>query len=507
MTRARVWIQWLLLWHRPGGFRQSLALAFVVVAVSLVVGRSAWTVDGESMTDGHAIVSLDLAIARAFCGQGSSYSWHVRVPMDLRARMDRRHVPLRALVAERAGSVEAYCQSVETPFVNSENSLMLLETLLLRLDPDASLAQLGQYLHLVRVAGMAVFVLLLLDLGASVALALATMLCGLMLLKSMPDHVYSNYPFIFIMVLVLVTLHVFTVKYGWIRRLAGVVLYGAGAGALSAFVVNMRTSYLPIAGLLFLCVLFDGMRPRNHAIALPLRGIRSVALIGCFLAGYMVFQAGLITRVLPEEGRFNASHPFGHPLVLALSVPENEFSRAQGIRWADEVGPQITERVEPGVTFLGPRYNATLLRYYASLWQTHTREMFGVYYLKFSVSGADMIQALRGSPGLAGWGVRVLLSPFALLPSGIWLLAVYIAITIGAFVVAYRRDHPAALALGLLSLAACLVQVEAGVIFSIFVKQYHNYAAFYALFLALLGIQALANGASALWSRGRWQNR
>ena len=61
----------------------------------------------------------------------------------------------------------------------------------------------------------------------------------------------------------------------------------------------------------------------------------------------------------------------------------------------------------------------------------------------------------------------------------------------------------AAGALALLSLAACLAQVESGVIFSIFVKQYHNYAAFYVLFISLLGVQAAAHGVRALAARLR----
>ena len=230
--------------------------------------------------------------------------------------------------------------------------------------------------------------------------------------------------------------------------------------------------------------------------------MRGLALTGCFLAAYVAFQFGLITRHLPAEGRFNASHPFGHPLVLALAIPENAFSRAMGIRWADEVGPRIAETIDPGVPFLGPRYNAALLHYYVTLWRMHTREMLEVYYLKFSVSGSDMLRVLRASPGPAGWAVNVLLTPLSLLPNGLWILGLYAAIACGSLARHYRREWPAAFVLALLTLAACLVQVESGLIFSIFVKQYHNYAVFYALFLSLLCAQGLANG---IWflMRGR----
>jgi hypothetical protein len=480
-----------------------VAYTLLLVATSAVIVRSAWSVDGATMTDGHAIVSLDLAIARAFCGIPSSFSHHIRIPMDVGRQMELRHVPLRTLVAQKAGSIDAYCRSVDEPFVNSENSLMVLETAALYLEPGLSLAQLGQRLHWLRIACILGFVVLLMGLGSSLALGLATLLCGLMLLRAMPDHVYSNYPFLFPLVLLAVALHGFASKYRWTGKPGGLMWYGASAGFLSAFVVNMRTSYLPIIGLFAALALVDETRLRGRTVPWRRRAIGGLALAACFLAAYMTLQFGLITRHLPADGRFNASHPFGHPLVLALAVPENSFSRAMGIRWADEVGPQLAARVDPGVPFLGPRYNSALLRYYGRLWRTHPREMFAVYALKFSLSGSDMLRVLRASPGAVGWGVSVLLTPLAQLPNGFWILGLYATILLGSLALYYRRDCPAAFGLALLSLAAVLVQVESGVIFPVFVKQYHNFAAFYALFLSLLGVQAMANAAWALAVRVR----
>jgi len=54
-----------LLWHRPESFRRSVAYVLILIVASVAVQRRAWSVDGASMPDGHAIVSLDLAIARA----------------------------------------------------------------------------------------------------------------------------------------------------------------------------------------------------------------------------------------------------------------------------------------------------------------------------------------------------------------------------------------------------------------------------------------------------------
>lgn len=490
-----------LLWHRPGGWRRSAVSTVAIIAATFVLARGAWSVDGATLTDGHAMLSLDMAVARAYCGVPSSFSWTVRIPIDLSNRMERRHEPLRALIVEKAGSIDAYCRSIDTPFVNSENSLMVVETAILRVMPGASLANVGQALFLIKVGCLAIFVLLLMDLGASLALGLATFLCGLMLLQAMPDHVYSNYPFFFVLVLAAMAMHGFAAAYRWTSSAVGLTIYGVAAGIASAFIANMRTSYLPVVGLFMAMALVDEGRQRGRAIRWPTRAVRSAALAGCFLGGYLAFQVGMITSQLPAEGRFDAAHPFAHPLVLALAVPENPLSRELGIEWKDATGARIADGVDPGVPYLGPRYNAALLRYYASLWRTRAGDMAAVYYFKFSVSGVDMFRALRASPGWAGWGVMVLLSPLSLLPSGVWLLALYSLTTIGAFGAYYRRGWPAAFALGLLSLAACLVQVESGMIFSLFVKQYHNYAAFYALFLSLLGVQALGNAGWAWLSR------
>lgn len=496
-------IEYGLLWHRPAGFRRAAVSAALIIAATWLLARGAYTVDGATLPDGHAILSLEMAMASAYCGAPSSFSRTVRVPTDLAARMDRRHESLRALAAEKAGSTEAYCRSIDTPFVNNENALMVVETMILRWRPDVSLSQLGQLLFLIKVTCLAVFVWLLLDLGSSLVLAVATLMCGLMVLQSMPDHIYSNYPFFFALVLAATALYGFATKYQWSGRPAGLAAYGLSAGVLSSLIVNMRTSYLPVVALFFATALIDELRRRGGAASWRTRTVRSVALAACFLGGYAAFQQGLITSQLPADGRFNASHTFGHPLVLALAVPENPLSRELGIEWSDAIGPRLAAQVDPGVPFLGPRYNAALLGYYTSLWRTRAADMAAVYYLKFSVSGADMLWVLRASPGVVGWGVRVLLAPLGWLPSGIWLLGLYAAITLGVFAFYYRRGEPAALVLALLSLAACLLQVESAIIYSIFVKQYHNYAAFYALFISLLGIQVLGNSGWAWWSRSR----
>ncbi len=491
-------IRQVLFWSQPRGFRGAAGWTALIVVATLLSGPGRWTIDGAVLTDGHAILSLDMAMNRAFCGVSSAYSSTLRVPMVLSAHIERRHEPLRALILERSGTLDAYCETIDTPYVNSENALMVIETMILSVMPGLSLSQVGQGLFLVKVAGLAAFVLLLMALGASAALGFTTCLCGLMLLQEMPDYVYSNYPFFFVMVLAAVALHGFAVAHRWTGSVTGLILYGLAAGVLSAMIVNLRTSYLPVAAAFFLAVLADELRRRDRSVAVRSGILRCAALAGCFLMGYIAIDQGVIASQLPKDGRFDAAHPFGHPLVLALAVPENALSREQDITWADAAGPRIAQRVAPGVPFLGPRYNSAMLRYYSTLWQTRSREMAAVYVLKFSTAGADMLRVLRAAPGTAGLGVKLLLTPLGLLPNGIWFLGLLAAVTAGAFAFYVRSNQPAAFALGLLSLAACLVQLESAIIFSVFVKQYHNYAAFYVLFLSLVGVQAMAHAVQAV---------
>lgn len=491
-------IRQALFWSQPRGFRGAAGWTAWIVVATLVFSPGRWIIDGAVFTDGHAILSLDMAMNRAFCGVSSAYSSTQRVPMDLSAHIERRHEPLRALILEKSGTLDAYCRTIDTPYVNSENALMVIETMILAAAPGLSLSQVGQVLFLVKVAGLAAFVLLLMNLGASAVLGFATFMCGLMLLQEMPDYVYSNYPFFFVMVLTAVALHGFAIAHRWTGVVTGLILYGLAAGVLSAMIVNLRTSYLPVAGAFILAVLVDEVRRRGRSAGVRARLWRGAVLAGCFLVGYLAIDQGVIASQLPKDGRFDAAHPFGHPLVLALAVPENPLSREQGITWADAAGPRLAQRVEPGVPFLGARYNAAMLRYYSTLWQTRSREMAAVYVLKFSTAGADMIRVLRAAPGTAGVGVKILLTPLGLLPNGVWFLGLLTAVTAGAFAFYVRSNEPAAFALGLLSLAACLVQLESAIIFSVFVKQYHNYGAFYVLFLSLAGVQAMANAMRAV---------
>jgi hypothetical protein len=493
----------LFCWGGPRPFGRSVLYLGLVLLAAFALNRQALAVDGPAFNDGHALASLELAIVRADCGQPSSFSNSFRIPYDIRDHVELRFVPLRTLIVRKAGSIEAFCRSVDQRFVNNENSLMLLESVILRLSPQISLVEMGRVLQVVRIAAVAGFVLLLLQFGASLALGLAIMMCSLMLMDRMVADVYSAYPFLFVLLLVLTAFYGFALQFRWTRRIGGLVLTACLAGLLSAFIANMRTSYFPIVLLSLACFAageFNGVQPFTNRRS---QFVRVMALLAAFVTGYAVLQYGLILRGIPAEARHGASHSIGHPLVLAISVPENEFSRRMGITWLDEVGRQKALGVDPDAVYLGPRYDKALLTYYRALWRQYPLEMLGVYRLKFSTAGTHMLAVLRGAPG----PLRMLLAPLSLAPSGIWLLGFYALIATGSLWLFVRDGATPMFVMVLLSGMACLAQIESGLIYSLFYYQYHNYLAFFAIFISLLGAQALVNAVALVVRRGAgsWQ--
>jgi hypothetical protein len=491
----------LVSWHQPIGFLRSVAYGALAFALTAVIAPHSLVTDGAEIKDDHAVISLELAMVRAYCGRMSFYSHAGQIAELLQRDMSQRHIPLREVIIARAGSVEEYCRQAEWPRVNNEHSLMLLETALLRVRPDLSLAELGQWLHAIRIAGIVVFVILLFNLGASVWLALGTMFAGLVVLGAMPAFVYSVYPFLFVLVLLVVSAHGFALLHLRTTRLAGWLAIAVAIGALSAFTVNMRTSYLPIVAMCFAGSLLARWWARPIEVARKREIVNVIALMLCFAVGYVTFERGLITRYLPEAGKVGVSHSIVHPLVLALGVPETAFSRELDIRWEDAVGPAKARSIDPDTDYLGPRYNRALGRYYRGLWETRTGEMLQVYRTKFAISGSEMFKTLRGSPGRAGLAINVLLAPLDWMVRVVWLAVLYAAMTVICVAVYLRRRSAAAFVIGLLCAAACLLQIESAIVYSLFVQQYHNYASFFAMFISLVGVQVVVNWVYARASR------
>lgn len=487
-------------WGQPRSGSRALAYLALTLAVAAGLAPRSFRIDEPLHVDSHAVLSLDLAMSWALCGQ--PYHASVRnVAFQFVADDSLRWLPMPQAVERLSGSVARYCAEL-TPASNNENALMLLEAAILRIHPDISLAQMGSVLHAIRIVALLGFVLLILELGGSLLLALGTVLAGLGLLVWLRAALFAQYPFLFEIALVGATLYGFAWHRRWAESATGAVLVAVVAGLLSAFMLNLRTSYTPIvlaqfAGFVTLacCSRFAG-----HGIS---RRRRAVLLVAGFAVAVGAFHYTLIARHFPEAAAHGQHHSISHPLVLALAAPPNALSQELGISWLDAVGAEKALSVDPEAEYLGPRYDAALLRYYTSLWRSRPLEMLDVYRLKFASVGPDMITALRTTTLFSGLPASALLAPLSWLPSGLWLLAVYLAIAGAMLIHLVRSGSATAFVALLLSTAAVLAQAEAGVIYSLWVPNYHGYLAFAAIFLSLVGAQIGMNRLPVVWSRMR----
>lgn len=483
--------------RRPLG--RALLYTVLVSAVVLAVNRRAPAVPITPMSDGHAMTSLEMALARSLCGAPSAFSETYRIPQYLRGHLDEINVPMRALLVAQAGSLDAYCRSATQPFVNNENSLMLVESWLISASPDLSLNELGHRLHQLRVAGVIFVTFTSLAAGLSIGVAGALAGLSLLLLRLMHEFNLSVYPFLFVLVGVAVGVYVLADRFNATSTDRGRVLISLLAGVVSGFATNMRTSYLPVYAAMFLLFAAAASLRAVRRRSIRQLALRAAPMLVAFAAAHAGFQWVFIARFLPPETSYNASvHSVAHPLVLSLAQPPNDLSRREGIAWLDESGQRLALRVDPTATYLGPRYDAALFRYYVGLWRAHPGEMARIYLTKFRLAGMDVVRNLRQAQGVLGRAARVLLAPLVLLRNGLWLAMVVAGVALWGVWRFTRDGVPLAWLAGLLSVAALLLWVESAVIYPFYVLNYHNYLAFYVFFLALLGAQVVVN---ALW---RW---
>ena len=484
----------------PGEAPSPARIGVYVVTLALLslVFRPGWfTVSSGPLQDDHAILSMELAINRAFCGGSSRVSPVYRLPYEVRDRPELATVGIRALIDQRAGSVSAYCSSVAAPVLNNENSLMWLDSWLWRLSPDMSVELLGQVLHGCRVLGLFVFVVVLLYAGWGLITTTVTWVYGLQLLTELQTLTHSVYPLLPTLLFVTTAGYVVAARAGATRTIAGALATGALVGIWTAFVANLRTSHLPLY-LAFAVMLFAfGERQRMPIEPRARRWTRLSIAASMFVVGYMAFAYGAIARHLPESDANLSRHTIAHPLVLALGVPESDLSRREQIRWSDAVGLHVARRIDPGVLYLSPGYERALFTYYRGLWERNTREMVGVYVTKAKVTGKAMIAYQRTRPGRIGQITRIILGPLDLFPNGLFYFALYLTVAGTALVLALRGVLWAQV-LAFLASAAVLLHLESVVIMSLYIPNYHSYLAFFTVFIS---IAAMTAAARLLWDR------
>lgn len=446
--------------------------------------------------DGHAINSLDLAVSSAVCGSGARVSGEYLPGQFLAANQWATAVPLRSVAATMAGSLAQYCASAVEPYLNEDNSLSLLETLLVTVRPQISAAAIARALALGKLTVIALSCVLMLRLGASVTLAGVCTVAAVAVLYALIHEgmAYSIHSFFF--VLVLLNAAGFWVA-AWVagRSAWWCATTAAAAGLIAAFSANMRASYLPIYvvfALLYAVATFTKAGVR--AAALGLAGI---------VAGYFLFQYPFIIRRIPDTAYNHSFHTISHPLVLSLALPANDLAAREGIVWDDGVGILLARRVDASAQYLGPGYDKALMTYYRSLWRRHPREMLGIYSDKLKTAGADM---LRNRYRFTDAWIRRGLIPVKWIGDGRVLLFVFLISAALGMIAYLRYDVQFGLWSCFVFTAGALLYLESAIILPFYYLAYQNALLIAILLWCFIALQVAVNAAAFAGRRlrARW---
>jgi hypothetical protein len=481
----------------PVPLRRCVGYAMAAVLLTAALRPGVFDVGREWSLEGYSIVSMDLAMSRAFCGTPSALSPLVSVTTLVSTHPELSDVPAKQLAAERSGTLQRFCDTSTEPRINNENSLMWLDSWLWRLRPNLSIRGIGQWLHGIRIAGLAVAFACMVGSGSGVLVAAASWAYSLALLQELRFYAHHSYPFLLVLVVLTASAYAVVSQRGWTRSLWGAGAIAAISGAWSAFGTNMRSSHLAIYVALAI-ILFAIGELGDATAGRRARGQRLGAAAVLFVLGFMGFQYLAITRHLPTNIEGFARHTIFHPLVLGLGVPESELSRQEGITWSDSVGLTLARSVDPQVGYLDESYERALQTYYLRLWKQHPSEMWRVYADKGRTAGKHMLSIIRVRPGRDGALIGMVLSPLDRLPNGLYLTALYVLISIGALWRACRGRSALGALLAFTATAAVLLQVEATMIMSNYVINYQSYLAMFSVFISMVLPGALLG---LLWDR------
>ena len=446
----------------------------------------------------HPVQSINVAVNAEVCGR-SQESSRYSLQVFLTTRPDLWARPYRDAMVAQAGSLAEYCRFVNEPVVVSENSLMWLARLALKINPNVTPDGLGQFLGACRVAMVLVFGFALLQTGAPILFTAASVLvaCAILRAVEIRDTIYP-----FTLTLALLVAAIFGMarasrRVGSSNGALWTAMFVAGIAA--AFSASMRTIMLPVSAAMFAVFIFAIWRGRA-----PVRARARIAgAVAAFAIGFAAYNRVFVGTLQREDDPNVPNytyHTVAHQLVLGLAVPENDFSRREGIQWNDEVGFALARRAMPDVTYLGPKYEAALLQYYRGLWRDHPGEMTRVYFGKLRSAGSEVFL----SAAIVG---RQFAIPEAI---GQWLHRVTNGIVLFALAAAafgaglyghLRRRDSTALMLSLLSLAALASLAESFVMYSLFVAMYFSTLLFFVFFVALTAVQAAIDAVAAAFTR------
>ena len=362
--------------------------AFAVFASLIVVAAGAILFDlfGQagraslSPGDDHAAISLDQALVFNLCGKygfrGPQLGSRELVPDA--ASDGARNVPYARMIAAKHGSIERYCEHSQR-FLNSENGLFVVMSVLLALPPDDTPATLAVKMTAFRCALLfvALYAMGLAGLGL-LPLAAIGLIAARAQQLGQETHLASIYTTLPIMILMTAALLPLLCSVIGRRRATGVGVAGVGFGVLLGFVYNFRTTYLlAVLAQLVVALMVYALWERG-------RWSRYAALVATMTAGFALFQVALIWPLQQApDGYGHSHHSIWHPIVLGLGAIGAPLTEREGIRWDDATGHLLAKRVDPTVHYLGPGYEDALRTYYWRLWAEYPAEMREIYRAKF----------------------------------------------------------------------------------------------------------------------------
>jgi len=366
----------------------------------------------------HTIRAIEQAFNWVECGEFGALRQDSGIASDFGKNLTELDTSLKSLAERRGGTLSGYCEHEFRTWSNEDSSLFYFFSFLLKLSPGASLNQMyliatALYSIIFVVTGYVIW-----RVTRSVFLSVSTVFAsaGWYVIGTLTLYMSSRV-FAWPLLLLLTILMAYALTSaisGKMIRAVGILVF---VGLFAAFAVNMRSTLFPHIPLLLVALLvttYFALRSTSPASTGRSHIISVAVLTIAFGGGYFGYQQLAIGPLSGLNDKSLTTHPVAHPLVLGLSVPPNELSADEGIAFADGVGFQIAERIEPGSSLNLNDYERVMWGYYFGLWQDRPLDMIKTYLIKAEVSGVSQAGHLR-SLGI-GW-----FSPLSVLPNGIFL--------------------------------------------------------------------------------------
>ena len=416
----------------------SIALVLIIVTTGiffLILG----VLGGREMPVRHlhTFRTIEQAFNWAECGEYGSLRQDSGIGSDFGPIATNHDTSLRTLAEVRGGTLSGYCEHEFKTWSNEDSSLFYFFSFLLKLSPGASLNQM----YLIATALFSIvfavtgYVIWRATKSTFLSVSIVVVSAGWYVLGTLTLYMGSSvfaWPLLLLLVILMAYALTSAISGKMIRAIGILVL----VGLLAAFAANMRSTLLPHIPLLlvvFLITTYFALRDtlsnstgRNHLIGIAVLTI-------AFGGGYFGYQQLAIGPLKGLDDESLTSHPVAHPIVLGLGVPPNELSEDEGLGWYDGVGIELAERIEPGSTKNWNDYERVMWGYYFGLWQDRPLDMTRTYLIKAHTAGVSQAGHLR-SLGI-GW-----ISPLSLMPSGIILGLVLVALSVWSLL--KRLDDP-----------------------------------------------------------------